>query len=73
MVDLCIAKTAESLIQTYNAFVNRVVELQLIGSIEEPTRLNVRGAVKILHSMLTFSCFRGKTLVLSWILDLGKR
>ncbi|KAF8610259.1 hypothetical protein BDV93DRAFT_429846 [Ceratobasidium sp. AG-I] len=34
------AKTAERLIQTYNAFVDRVVELQLVGSIEEPSRLN---------------------------------
>lgn len=37
------AETVVRLIRTYNAFVDRVVELKLIGSIEEPPRLNVRG------------------------------
>ncbi|KAG9102021.1 CCA tRNA nucleotidyltransferase, mitochondrial [Ceratobasidium sp. UAMH 11750] len=34
------AKRAEEIIQMYNTFVDRTVELKLIGSIEEPPRLN---------------------------------
>lgn len=45
IIDHHIAKTAEHIIRTYNAFVDRVVELKLIGSIEEPPRLNVSAAV----------------------------
>jgi tRNA nucleotidyltransferase (CCA-adding enzyme) len=41
---------ARQVVQTYNMFVDRVLELDLVKSIEEPPRLNVSSSFKLRRS-----------------------
>ncbi|KAG8747639.1 CCA tRNA nucleotidyltransferase, mitochondrial [Ceratobasidium sp. 414] len=42
-------KRAEETIQMYNSFIDRVIELKLVGSIEEPPRLNGKDICTLLN------------------------